>query len=93
MKEDGRKLSKEQQVEARRRAMLLLGKGWHERDIGEAVGVHERTVRQWKQHQRDHGTEALLRDERGRPQGAGRKLTGAQEEQVRRLIADKLMVV
>ena len=58
MKEDGRKLRKEQQAEARRRAMLLLKKGWQERDIAEAVGVHERTVRQWKQHQRDHGTAA-----------------------------------
>ena len=56
MKEDGRKLSKEQQVETRRRAMLLLKKGWHEREIAEAMGVHERTVRQWKQHQRDYGT-------------------------------------
>jgi transposase len=71
MKEDGRKLSKEQQIQARHRAMLLLGKGWHELDIAEAVGVHERTVRPWKQHQRDHGTEALLRDERGRQQGEG----------------------
>ena len=90
MKEDGRKPSKEQQVGARRRAMLLLGKGWHERDIAEAVGVHERTVRQWKQYQRDHGIEALLRDERGRQHGEGRKLTVAQEKQVRGLIADKL---
>lgn len=90
MKEDGRKLSKEQQVEARRRAMRLLKSGWHERDIAEAMGVHERTVRQWKQHQRDHGTEALLRDERGRQQGEGRKLTASQEKEVRGLIAEKL---
>jgi len=90
MKEDGRKLSKEQQVEARRRAVLLLKRGWHEGDIAEAVGVHERTVRQWKAHQRDHGTEALLRDERGRRPGQGRRLTAAQEQQVRRLIADRL---
>jgi transposase len=90
MKEDGRKLSEEQQVGARRRAMLLLGKRWHERDIAEAVGDHERTVRQWKQHQRDHGTEALLRDERGRQHGEGRKLTAGQEKQVRGLITDKL---
>ncbi len=90
MKEDGRKLSKEQQVEARRRAMLLLKKGWHERDIAEAAGVHERTVRQWKQHQRDHGTEALLRDERGRQPGDGRKLTALQEKEVQKLITDKL---
>lgn len=90
MKEDGRKMSKEQQAEARRRAMLLLKKGWHESKIAEAVGVHERTVRQWKQHQRDHGTAALLRDERGRQPGEGRKLTAAQEQQLQKLISDKL---
>jgi transposase len=90
MKEDGRKLSKEQQAEARRRAMLLLKKGWHERDIAEAVGMHERTVRQWKQHQRDHGIAALLRDERGRKLGQKRKLTASQEKEVRKLISDQL---
>jgi transposase len=90
MGEDGRKLSKQLQVEARRRAMLLLKKNWHESAIAEAVGVHERTVRQWKQHQRDHGTEALLRDERGRRTGEGRALSAEQEKQVRKLITDKL---
>ncbi len=56
------------------------------------MGVHERTVKQWKQHQRDHGTEAPPRDERGRGRqhGEGRKLTAVQEKQVRGLIADKL---
>ncbi|MBX7211572.1 MAG: IS630 family transposase [Verrucomicrobiaceae bacterium] len=90
MKEDGRKLSKEQQVEARRRAALLVKKGWNERDIAEAVGVHPRTVQQWKQHQREHGTQALLRDERGRKHGEKRHMSDAQEKEVRRLITDKL---
>lgn len=38
MQEGGRKLSKEQQVDAPRRAMCLLKKGWHEGHIAEAVG-------------------------------------------------------
>lgn len=90
MKEDGRKLSKQQQVEARRRAMLLVNKGWNERSIAEAVGVHPRTVQQWKQHQREHGTQALLCDERGRKHGEKRLMSGAQEKEVRKLICDKL---
>jgi transposase len=90
MKEDGRKLSKEQQVEARRRAMLLVKKGWREHDIAEAVGVHPRTVQQWKQHQREHGTAALLCDERGRKHGDKRLMSAKQEKEVRRLITDKL---
>ena len=90
MKQDARSMSKEQQREARRRAMILAGKNWHDRDVAMAVGVHERTVRQWKQHRREHGTRSLLRDERGRAVGEGRTLNAAQEKEVRALIADKL---
>ena len=90
MKEDGRKLSKEQQIQARRRAMVLIGKNWHDREVATAVGVNERTVRQWKQHRREHGIQSLWRDERGRGVGAGRTLDPAQEKQVRKLIADKM---
>ena len=53
-------------------------------------GVHLRTVRQGKQHQREHGTRSLLRDERGRAVGAGRTLTAAQEKALRALIANKM---
>jgi transposase len=77
-------------MEARRRALILVGKNWHDGDIAQAVGVHERTVRQWKQHQREHGTKSLLSDERGRVVGEGRRLSAQQEREVRKLIADKL---
>lgn len=90
MKEDARRLSKEQQIEARRRAMILEGRGWKDRDIAQAVGVNERTVRQWRQHKRDYGARSLLSDARGRTVGAGRKLSAQQEKEVRKLIADKL---
>lgn len=45
MKEDGRKLPKEQLSAARRRAMQLLDEGWLQADAAKAVGVHVRTVR------------------------------------------------
>jgi transposase len=90
MKEDGRKLSKEQQIQARRRAMVLTGKNWRDQDVATAVGVNERTVRQWKQHRREHGAKSLLSDERGRAVGEGRTLSPGQERQVRKLIADKM---
>ena len=83
-------MSKEQQQEARRRAMILTGKQWHDREVALAVGVNQRTVRQWKQHQRAHGTKSLLRDERGREVGEGRTLNAAQEKAGRTLIANKL---
>lgn len=90
MKEDGRRMSKEQQVEARRRAMVLATKNWSVPDIAEATGVHERTVHQWRQHQRDHGSASLLRDERGRKHGECRTLSREQERQVQKLIAEKM---
>jgi transposase len=90
MKRDARNLSKEQQQEARRRAMILTGKQWHDREVALAVGVNQRTVRQWKQHQREHGTKSLLRDERGRVVGEGRTLNAIQEKAVRTLIANKM---
>ena len=90
MKRDARNMSKEQQQEARRRAMILTGKQWHDREVALAVGVNQRTVRQWKQHQREHGTKSLLRDERGRVVGEGRTLNAVQEKEVRALIANKL---
>ena len=90
MKRDARHMSKEQQREARRRAMILLRKQWHDREVALAVGVNQRTVRQWKQHQREHGTKSLLRDERGRAVGEGRTLNAAQEKAVRTLIAKQM---
>lgn len=68
--------------------MLLANKGWREHDMAETVGVHPRTIQQWKQHQREHGTEALLRDERGRKYGEKRRMSAAHENEVRRLITD-----
>ena len=90
MKRDARSMSTAQQRQARPRAMILVGKRWHDRDVAEAVGGNQRTVRQWRQQRRAHGTRSLLRDERGRTVGDGRTLSAAQEKEVRKLIADKL---
>lgn len=90
MKEDGRKMSKEQQSAARRRAMKLLDDGWKQADTAQAVGVHVRTVRQWGQYRRQHGIKLLLADARGRQVGQGRTLAVQQEHEIQRLIRDKL---
>lgn len=90
MKEDGRKMSKEQLTTARRRAMKLLDAGWRQADAAQAVGMHVRTVRQWGQHRRQYGTKSLLADARGRRVGDGRTLAATQERQIQTLIRDKL---
>jgi len=83
-------MSKAQQAEARRRAMVLVARRWRVKDIAEATGVHERTVLEWKAHQREHGSASLLRDERGRKLGERRTLSAPQERQVQKLIAEKM---
>ena len=90
MKEDGRKMSKEQQKAARQRAMKLLDTGWVQADVAQAVGMHVRTVRQWGQHRREHGIKSLLADARGREVGDGRTLQKEQEKEIQKLIRDKL---
>ncbi len=90
MKEDGRKMSKEQQKAARQRAMKLVDSGWVQADVAQAVGMHVRTVRQWGQHRREHGIKSLLADARGRGAGDGRILQREQEKEMQKLIRDKL---
>lgn len=70
--------------------MKLLESAWTQQDVAAAVGVHERTVRQWRQHWREHGMRSLLADERGRAEGEGRTLDATQEKTMQKLIADKL---
>jgi len=69
--------------------MRLLAGGWTQQRASQAVGVGERTVRQWVGYRREHGIAALLRDERGRKTGQGRTLSAAQEKAIRRLIIDQ----
>ena len=88
-KRDGRKMSKPQQEQARRQAMRLLDAGWTQQRVSQAVGVGERTVRQWVNYRRAHGLKALVRDERGRKPGHGRTLSAAQEKGIRRRILDQ----
>ena len=88
-KRDGRKMSKPQQEQARRQAMRLLDEGWTQQRTSQAVGVSERTVRQWMAYRRAHGLPALVRDERGRQTGQGRILSAAQEQAIRRRILDR----
>lgn len=90
MKEDGRKMTKDQLGAARRRAMELVDEGWLQADVAKAVGVNVRTVRQWGQHRREHGLASLVRDERGRALGEGRTLTEAQEKELCKLITDRM---
>ena len=90
-------MTKEQLGAARRRAIKLMAAGWLQAEVAQAVGVHERTVRQWGQHRREHGLASLVRDERGRAVGEGRRLGAAQEKELQKcqaaLLADSTTAI
>ncbi len=44
----------------RLRALELRGRGWHQRDIAEALGVREETISRWIARAREGGPEVLL---------------------------------
>ena len=67
----------------RLRALLLKQQGWHQRDIGNSLGVSEGTISRWLARARDGGPEALLaRSSPGRPP----KLSSAQKRSIPELL-------
>lgn len=61
------------------------------RSIGEAVGVHPRTVAHWVKTAEEMGVKAAIDGgQRGVREGERRRLTTSQEVQIRALITDKM---
>ena len=89
MKEDGRKMSEEQQEAARQRARKLLDSGGVPAEVAQGVGRPVRTVRQWGQHRREHGSKARRADARGREVGDGRTLPQEQAREMPKLLRAK----
>lgn len=91
MKEDARKLSTEVQREKRRTAFRMREKGHTIRAIGEAVGVHPRTVSYWFELARADGMDSVIEGGKaGRSYGEKRTLTSEQELEIRRLMQDRM---
>ena len=84
---DARKLGPEGR-ETLRKMVLRLKKqsDMSSVELAKIAGVHVRTVQAWLRKARTDGAGALIEKTRGRPYGACRKLTMAQEVWVRQRI-------
>lgn len=82
---DARKLSAEAIEEKRRSAHQLRKRGLTRASIGEIVGVHADTVGRWLKLDK----RALSLEKSGRKVGSGRRLSVAQEQQIKALLIDK----
>lgn len=86
---DARALSPEQLLERRKQAIALHRQGMKQAPIARIVGVHRNTVGQWIAKWKQGGSGGLQAQSAGRPAGAGRHLTEAQETHIQKLIVDR----
>jgi transposase len=87
---DGRKLGDEHLHDRRKQAVMLYKKGELQGEIARLLGVHRCTVNRWLASWKESGPQVLKPRRRGVGKGAGRSLTPEQEQQIRRLIVDRL---
>ena len=85
-KEDGRKLSRQAQHERRKQAVRLHRQGLVIKDIAQALGVAQGTVRSAIKLAQSGGTQALAPKPTGRAPGQLRRLTAEQELHIQRQI-------
>lgn len=84
---DARKLGPEGRETLRKMVLRLnTQSGMNGVELAKIAGVHVRTVQAWLRKARRDGAGALVEKTRGRPYGACRKLTMAQEVWVRQRI-------
>jgi transposase len=83
---DARLLSDEVLQALRLRALRARERGLTETDIAELLGVSRETVCRWWNAYRQGGLDALPGERPGRPPGAGRMLTEAQEHYIQALL-------
>lgn len=89
-KRDARTLGQEAQEEVRRRAVKLLKKGFTQKAVADELEVSRQGVNDWWKRYREGGWDALKKRKRGRVAGTDRKLSAEQEEEVQKLITDKM---
>ena len=89
-KVDARTLSTEAQQQLRHQAIRLRKAGRTFDDIAAIVGVHPSTIYGWWKAYQEQGVVGIEIKKRGRRLGHGRRLDAKQEQQLRRLLIDKM---
>lgn len=85
---NARALGPDELHERRKQAIAMHRRGMTRQEIAPLVGAHRNTVGQWIRDWKHGGMEALKPAQPGRPVGSGRRLTGAQEKEIRLCLID-----
>lgn len=88
-KRDARQLNTEAQYELRRTAIQLLKSGKTQKEVAEILDIGTHAVWRWNKLYKAKGVAGLQLKQRGRCQGAKRRLTPEQEKEIQRIIRDK----
>jgi transposase len=87
---DGRKLSKELQVEFRKRGVRAVKIGKTKKEVAECFGVSRNVVTKWCKKEAKGGEEVLEEDKRGLPKGTKGKLKSSEKKELIEIIKNKL---
>ncbi len=87
-KDDARTLTTAAQEQLRKQAIRLRKRGETYKEISEIVGVHKNTVWKWWKKYQTEGANALKVQQRGRREGAQRRLDRSQEVMIQAMISD-----
>jgi transposase len=86
---NARSIGIDELYERRKQAVILHKQGMKINKIAVIVGAHRNVVGQWIAAYKNGGMAALHLEQPGRPTGSGRRLTAAQEKEIKRAITDR----
>lgn len=87
---DARQLSQDAQEELRRQAVMMLKKGYKQREVAEHLDVSRARVSSWWLRYKEGGMAALRKKKRGTKKGSSTKLSDDEQRQMQQIITDKL---
>ena len=87
---DLRKASKETKEAIRQRAIRLLQQGKTQKEVVFLLCVNKNSVNSWNKKFKESGLQGLKEKPQGHKKGIGRLLTAEQEQQVQKMIIDKM---
>ena len=87
---DLRNASKEEKEAIRIRTIRMYKQKKTQKEISIMLGVHKNSVNKWVKQYKLHGIKGLKESKRGHKEGIGRLLTLQQEQEIQKMIVDKM---
>ena len=87
---DLRSASKDEKEAIRIRAIRMHKQEKSQKEISILLGVHKNSVNNWVKQYKTHGIKGLKESKRGHQEGVGRLLTLEQEQEIQKMIVNKM---